>query len=279
MLTTILSRADVSRHLQGLHLLKALRQGLQHRAQAGTDGFPGITARWSVSTCITAQGLRTLGQLYEPETGQVLAVMEADHLAKMQASVTNALATEILGKEEIQNVALIGCGTQASTALKALRLVRSLEQIKLFSSNSLGAFELAKYLQTTSSMAISAVDNAAESIADAELVVVTEGISLSEMTPVSAGSTVSLMYETAATPWPTANQHASRHFCAVREPGVDAVELGEILAGTQPGRLTANDVCVFRHGDNPLLNLFTAWHVWEGARNDESLIRVDLWRS
>jgi ornithine cyclodeaminase len=73
----------------------------------------------------------------------------------------------------------------------------------------------------------------------------------------------------------------ARRFCDLGEPPLDwgapfDGELGEVLAGEKPGRRSTDDVTLFASVGPAFLDLLAAWHVYEGARHDESLTRIDL---
>ncbi|HEX5749887.1 MAG TPA: hypothetical protein VFZ09_26890 [Archangium sp.] len=53
-------------------------------------------------------------------------------------------------------------------------------------------------------------------------------------------------------------------------------ELGEVLAGTKPGRTDAGQVTLFGAVGLPFQDLVAAWHVYQGARYDELVQRVDF---
>ncbi len=300
MLTAFLSRADVSRHLQALHLLKDLKDSLtaRHKAasvrslrfepsppdstlvrQAALEGVPA----WMVTVrSETAKGTRSVLQLHDAGTGQLLAMMDAGHLMMLRASLMSALAADVLARPDAKNVAVLGAGPAASSALKALRLVRSIEQVWLHEPNIVDNFELSRRLQTTLSMAIYAVDTAPEAVADADVVVLTQPISL-EGVIFKPGAHVTLLSAEnfASSPLPSEAFSSARRFCDASEPALEwgkpfHAELGEVLSGEQPGRQSADELTFFASIGPAALDLLAAWHVFEGARHDEGLTRIDL---
>lgn len=300
MLTAILSRADVSRHLQALHLLQELKDSLTARRKAASvrtlrfepappdatlvrqAALEGVPA-WMVTVrSQTAKGTRSVLQLHDAGTGQLLAMMDAGHLMMLRASLMSALAADVLARPDAKNVAVLGAGAAASSALKALRLVRSIEQVWLHEPNIVDNFELSRRLQTTLSMAIYAVDTAPEAVADADLVVLTQPISLEGVT-FKPGAHVTLLSaeNVASPPLPHAAFSAARRFCDASEPVLEwgqpfHAELGEVLAGEKPGRQSADELTFFASIGPAALDLLAAWHVFEGARHDEGLTRIDL---
>ncbi len=300
MLTAFLSRADVSRHLQALLLLKELKDSLtaRHKAasvrtlrfepsppdstlvrQAALEGVPA----WMVTVrSETAKGTRSVLQLHDAGTGQLMAMMDAGHLMMLRASLMSALAADVLARPDAKNVAVLGAGAAASSALKALRLVRSIEQVWLHEPNIVDNFELSRRLQTTLSMAIYAVDTAPEAVADADLVVLTQPISLEGVTFKPGAHVTLLSAETfASSPLPSAAFLKARRFCDASEPVLEwgqpfHAELGEVLSGEKPGRQSADELTFFASVGPASLDLLAAWHVFEGARHDEGLTRIDL---
>ena len=300
MLTAFLSRADVSRHLQALHLLKELRDALTARRKSTSVRTLRFepTAPWS-STLVrqaalaevpawmvtvraeTTKGARTVLQLHDPATGQLLAMMDAGHLMMLRASLMSALAADVLSRPDAKNVAVVGAGPAASSALKALRLVRSIERVWMHEPNVADNFELAHRLQTTLSMAISAVDTPQEAVADADIVVLTGKVSLEGVSFKPGAHVTVLAAETfVSPPLPSAAFLEARRFCDASEPvlewGAPFSELGEVLSGEKPGRQAKGELTLFASIGPAALDLLAAWHVYEGARHDEGLTRIDL---
>lgn len=299
MLTAFLSRADVSRHLQALHLLQELREALTKKRKplsipsqkfaAGTGdalfrqaSLEGVPA-WMVSVrSQTAKGTRSVLQLHEAETGQLLALMDAGHLTMLRASLLSALATDVLARPDAKNVAVLGAGAAASSALKALRLVRSIEFVWLHEPNVVDNFELSRRLQTTLSMALAGVDTPQDAVADADIVVLTGGVSL-EGVQLKRGAHVTVLSADAfaKSPISPSTLGDARRFCDSRDPALSwgvpfETELSEVLAGEAPGRMSAEEITCFASVGPAALDLLAAWHVYEGARHDEGLTRIDL---
>ena len=301
MLTAVLSRADVSRHLQAIHLLRELRDALTARRKPGSvqslrfeptvtgtstlvrqAALEGIPA-WMVTVrAQTPQGARSVLQLHDGKTGKVLAIMDAGHLTMLRASLMSALAADVLARPDARNVAVLGAGAAASSALKALRLVRSIEHIWFHEPNLADNFELTQRLQKSQSMAISAVDTVKEAVEAADIIVLTGDVPFSQA-DVPPGSHVTVLSAEAfaTTPVPLEALKTARRFHDAAEPVLDwgvpfEAELGAVLAGEKPGRTAQAEVTVFASVGPALLDLIAAWHVYEGARHDEGLTRIDL---
>ncbi|MFT3710476.1 MAG: hypothetical protein QM817_22865 [Archangium sp.] len=312
MLTAFLSRADVSRHLQALHLLRELREALAAHplessaaplsltvkpgvevggAAAASNRAPLATrlhealvsaTTWSAvpAWCVhTSHAGRAMLQLHESESGKLLALMDATQLAALSASLLSALAADVLARTDAKNVAVLGSGTAMSSALKSLRLVRSIERVWFHGSNVAENFELAHRLGNTLSMAISAADTPREAVKDADLVVLTGGVTLGD-TPLRPGTHVTVLGAEQFNEPPLSKstlEHA-RRFCDATPKWSLPFEtkLGAVLQSSAPGRERADQLTVFASVSPPQLELLAAWHVFEGARHDDTLTRIDL---
>jgi ornithine cyclodeaminase/alanine dehydrogenase-like protein (mu-crystallin family) len=173
-------------------------------------------------------------------------------------------------------------GPAASSALKALRLVRSIEQVWLYEPSEADNFELAKRLGLTLSMAVHAVASPQEAVQAADIVVLTGGVPLGVAVPPPGAHVTVLAAETfSEPPLPAPLLARARRFCDVAEPALEwgasfDAELGQVLSKERDGRLDADEVTLFASVGPAFLDLLAAWHVYEGARHDEGLTRIDL---
>ena len=70
--------------------------------------------------------------LYKADTGEMLAVIEADHLGRIRTGAATGVATKYLALPDASIVGLIGAGRQARTQLQAVSLVRKLKSVRVF---------------------------------------------------------------------------------------------------------------------------------------------------
>lgn len=297
MLTALLTRADVARHLQALHLLQALREGLAAHRNAPLDPPPGIPEgitpatrhaslpgfpAWSLTVrSPSAKGVRSLLQLHDAQNGALLSVMEASHLSALRASVVAALSTDVLARPDAKHVAVLGLGSSASTALKTLRLVRSIEQVWMYEPNVADNFALAHKLQTSLSMAIRAANSVQEAVAQADVVLMTGDVALGSAT-LAPGAHVAVLDGSRFREPPLSDftlRRAQRF--GDRLNGMDwgapfDVTLGAVIAGEAAGRSNADALTCFVSAAPAQWDLLAAWHVYEGARHDETLTRLEL---
>ncbi len=93
--------------------------------------------------------------LNDPETGAPLAVMDGRLITEMRTAAGSAAATKLLAPPDAKILAILGSGVQARSHVKALRLVRNFEEIRVWSPNKSHAESFAKEI---SGKAMSAED-------------------------------------------------------------------------------------------------------------------------
>src|SRR5580658_7852070 len=71
--------------------------------------------------------------LYDAKTAQPLAMMEANHLGQIRTGAASGYATDLLARPEARTVGIIGSGFQARTQLEAVRSVRNIETVRVWS--------------------------------------------------------------------------------------------------------------------------------------------------
>jgi ornithine cyclodeaminase len=304
VLTTLLTRADVSRHLRALHLMQPLRDALKAHVAADsmqTLRFPAPSTRGSTlirqavlpslpaySVTVRSEqpsgtpAVRALLQLHDAQTGQLLALMDAGHLMALCAAVTAAVAVDVLARPEASTVALLGAGPMTSGSLKALRLVRSLHRVRLFDPDIALATELSHKLHHETKTPVHAFETAAETIAEADVVMLTGRVPLPAQ-PLAPGCHVCVLGADGLTESPlhlglgdNARLFADAPNASVPWVQQPMIDLGAVLAGEKPGRESSSETTVSLSMGPAVLDLITAWHVYEGARTDDALPRLDF---
>ena len=78
----------------------------------------------------------SLDLLYDINSGDLLAIIHDGYLQKMRVQATNAIAARYMAKKDTKSMALIGSGWQATAAIEALRFVRPIDKVNVFSRNA-----------------------------------------------------------------------------------------------------------------------------------------------
>ena len=82
--------------------------------------------------------------LFEPDTGEPLAVMDGSTLTAMRTAAVSAAVTKRLARPDAQVLALLGSGVQAASHLAALKHVRDFAEIRVWSRTALHAERFAE---------------------------------------------------------------------------------------------------------------------------------------
>jgi alanine dehydrogenase len=103
--------------------------------------------------------------LFDAETARPLAYIEANYLGQIRTGAASGYATSILSAPEAETLAIIGTGFQARTQLAAMREVRELRDIRVWSRNETNRYTFAVETGTR------AVSSAEEAVRGASIVV------------------------------------------------------------------------------------------------------------
>ena len=68
-----------------------------------------------------------------PQTAEPLAWMEANHLGQIRTGAASGYATDLLANPEAETLGVIGSGFQARTQVEAIRAVRPIKTVRVWS--------------------------------------------------------------------------------------------------------------------------------------------------
>jgi len=103
--------------------------------------------------------------LYDAETGKPLAQIEANHLGQIRTGAASGVATKHLAREDAAVLAVIGSGFQAQTQVEAMRAVRSIREVRVWSRKEENRVAFARAVNGV------AATTAEEAVRDADIVV------------------------------------------------------------------------------------------------------------
>ena len=138
-----------------------LRVGPVALEHSGWSGFkamnmaPGIGVRYQV-------------HLYNAASGELLAIMDAQHLTTLRTGATSAVATRRLARSGPQVVALLGSGPEARAQLEAMEALGIVKAARVFSPTVANRERLAAEFKPR--MEIVAVDSARAAVEGSDLV-------------------------------------------------------------------------------------------------------------
>ena len=103
--------------------------------------------------------------LYDAKTAQPLAMLEANHLGQIRTGAASGYATDLLADPQAETLGIIGSGFQARTQLDAIRAVRPIKTVRVWSRSE----EKRRAFAEESS--VIAVDSAEQAVRGARIVV------------------------------------------------------------------------------------------------------------
>jgi ornithine cyclodeaminase/alanine dehydrogenase-like protein (mu-crystallin family) len=103
--------------------------------------------------------------LYDAQTAEPLALMEANHLGQIRTGAATGYAADLLANPNADTLAVIGSGFQARTQVEAIRAVRPIETVRVWSRDE------SKRRQFASDVSGEAAATAEEAVRGAQIVV------------------------------------------------------------------------------------------------------------
>lgn len=114
--------------------------------------------------------LKFLVSLFSSETGDLLALIEADNLGQMRTGAASGVATKYLARKDAKTAAIIGTGGQAKSQLEAMAAVRKLDAVKVYSRDAKRRETFAREMSERIGVGVNAVASSAEATADSAII-------------------------------------------------------------------------------------------------------------
>jgi len=110
-------------------------------------------------------GAHFLFALYDATTAEPLALIEANHLGQIRTGAASGYATDLMANPHAEVLAVIGSGYQARTQVEAIRAVRAIREVRVWSRSA------AKVGRFAAAVNASAAESAQAAVRDADIVV------------------------------------------------------------------------------------------------------------
>jgi len=231
--------------------------------------------------------------LYDLDTGQPRACLEASALTALRTSAASAVATRALAAAEIEKLAIIGTGEEAGSHLAAMLAVRAPKQIVVWGRDPAKAAAFA-----AEHPGVRVADSVAAALDGADLVCTTTSARAPLVLPGMLAPGVHVNAAGATRP-PTIEIHPGCHaevslftdympsleaeafdYMQAREQGLvpagTGVEIGHVLSGAHPGRRSASERTLYRSLGVAAQDLTTAHFVLEHAERAGRGTVVDM---
>jgi ornithine cyclodeaminase/alanine dehydrogenase-like protein (mu-crystallin family) len=249
---------------------------------------------------VSRKGARFLVLLYDGESGDLLAMIEADRLGQMRTGAASGVATKYMSRKSADTLGVYGSGWQAESQMMAICAVRQIKTARVYSRNAERREAFARRMSTLLRCDVVPVDSPEEAARNCSIIVT----ATTAREPVLKGE------------WVEPGTHinaAGSNFLSKAEIDVEAIrrasviavdsieqsrleagdlmpaiergviswesvtELGRILAGREPGRVSDDDITIFKSNGIALEDISTALRVYNLARERGLGQKIELW--
>lgn len=231
--------------------------------------------------------------LVNSETGEVCSLIDGTYLTRLRTGAVSGAATDILAKKDSKVFALFGTGGQAESQLEAVLTVRPVKLVKVFDISPERAKDFAERMTVLFgekfNVTITAADSAEEAVKDADIItcVTTSSKPVFDGRLVKKGCHINGV----GSYTPAMNEideylitHADKVYVDTRngvlnESGdlivpiqngtfrADQItgELGEVISEKVEGRLSDDEITVFKTTGTAVMDVVTGQRIYEAA--------------
>ncbi len=213
--------------------------------------------------------IHALVVVVDPTTGQPLAVMDGGSLTALRTGAASGAASDLLAVPEARVVAIFGTGVQGKTQLEAVCAVRPIKQAWVYDTDAKRSADYAREMSERLSLPVTVSQSPAEASTRADIICT----STTSSTPVfndadlkpgvhinAVGAYTPQMQEIPAETVLRAKVVIDHRTASLAEAGDLLIpirkglmkedhihaELGEIIAGSRPGRESKTEITLFK---------------------------------
>jgi len=226
--------------------------------------------------------------LFDGETGELLAVVNASAITAIRTAAVSALATRMLAREDAGDLAIVGAGVQARSHLEAMNCVRPLRRVRIAARNFANAKSFADEMQARCGTPIEPVEIVEAAVRDADIIVTatTSREPVLQREWISPGAHINAIgtFSPKAREVDTATIAAATMFVDRRESALNEAgdyliaaqegaigpahiraDLGEVLTEVHPGRTSPEEITLFKSLGLAIEDLAAAALVYQKA--------------
>lgn len=231
--------------------------------------------------------------------GKFLSIMSGSQLGPMRTAATSAVATGCLARADASSIAMIGCGVQARLELQGAAIVRPLKQVYAYDVSRDVAERFAAEMQQRLGLRVTVAKSAEEAVERADIVTLatTSSEPVVADSAIRAGTHINAVgahtprkRELASDTVVRARLFAEYRQAILNEAGDVLIpieegrvsqahilgEIGEVAGGMVQGRLSPDDVTIFKSTGIAVEDVVAAKIVYERAMAKGIGYRVEL---
>jgi ornithine cyclodeaminase/alanine dehydrogenase-like protein (mu-crystallin family) len=237
--------------------------------------------------------------LFDPKHGRLVGLLDASEITAIRTAAATAVATDLLARPDACDLAILGSGVQAHKHLDAMRAVRKISRVRVWSRTPEHAQRFARREAQRLMIQIKVTETAEEAVRGADIVCTTTtarnpivfGDWISEGAHINAvGScsptareldTSTIVRSRMFVDWRESTLKEAGDFLIPKQEGaVDdrhiVGEVGEVLLGRVEGRTSSSDVTLFKSLGVAIQDAVAAHYVHQKARDTRVGVRVDF---
>ncbi len=246
---------------------RARAPGIVLHSMCASAEYLGRSA-WKQYTT-TRSGARFLVGVYQNETGQLEALIEADRLGQLRTGAASGVAVKYLADADTASVGILGSGWQAQSQLAAVAGVRPIKSAKVYSRSAEKREQFAQHMSDELAIEVTAADTPRDAVANMPVVITATSsrAPVFDGNDIAIGAVVCAMGSNAMNRSEidtTAVRRAGRVVCdsieacqieagdfadAIASGEFDwrtAEELRDTVSGDQTGRSTDDEIVIFK---------------------------------
>jgi ornithine cyclodeaminase/alanine dehydrogenase-like protein (mu-crystallin family) len=227
--------------------------------------------------------------LFDSVHGSLLAIADASSITSIRTSAVSGLATSLLARDDASDLAILGAGVLAMPHLDAVRCVRPIRRVRVWSRSGTRAAAFAERARGETGLEVVACTSAEQAVSGADVVCtitssrepVLEGRWLSPGVHVNAvGASLASARELDSDAVARARLFVDRRESALAESGDYLIplgegrigpahilgELGELVTGSVTGRVRLDDITLFKSLGLAVEDVAALRHLHDKAR-------------
>jgi ornithine cyclodeaminase/alanine dehydrogenase-like protein (mu-crystallin family) len=213
--------------------------------------------------------IQAMVMVFDTETGSPVAVMEGTSLTAIRSGAASGAATDYLARKKARKAAIFGAGIQARTQLEAVCAVRPIREASVFDQDGKRAAVFAREVGAELGITVTPAATPAEALAGADVIctATTSATPVFDDKDVGVGAHINaigsykphmreippetvvrslVVVDQIESVWQEAGDLIMPLNDGLIKPSHVGTELGEIVAGTKPGRTHAGTVTFFK---------------------------------
>ena len=270
----------------------------QLHVMAAGDKRLGVTGLKAYTA--SRKGARFLVLLYDAQSGDMLAMIEADRLGQMRTGAASGVATKYMARADADAIGIYGTGWQAESQLLAVCAVRRIKSITAYGRTAERRTSFARKMTALLQVEVIPAESPEETARGKSIVIT----ATSAREPVLRGewiepgthlNVVGSNFLSKAEVDVAAVRRASLIAVdSIEQSRIEAgdlmpaiergliswesvIELGQVVAGTVPGRSSQEDVTLFKSNGIALEDISTALRVYQLALERGVGRNIELW--